>query len=192
MSELIRGIENLYENFIFRDLLSFIIPGSIVAFSLMNLISNISKTLEMIKLLPGISYIALFGLFYLIGFAIQCFAELILWPKFREILQYLNQVTEGDIEHFKTLARTIKDEEKRIKLKERYVVFKQMCRNGSFAIFFLIFTIPFKPNWLNSNEHKVIFGSLIFFAFSLLIGYGLHLKRQEMWDKILSGEININ
>lgn len=187
MSELIRSIENLYDNFIFRDVLSFVIPGAIIAFSLMNLVASTSRILEIIKSLPGLSYIILFGLFYVIGLAIQCFAELILRPKFRKILQKLNQYTEGGVEHFRTLNITVKDKDKRIKLKERYVVFKQTCRNTAFALLFSIVTIFFKPNWLNSTEHKVIFVSLILCTLSLIIGYGLHLKRQEMWDSILSG-----
>ena len=77
-------IKDLYEKFILRDILSFVTPGAIVvltAFVLFiqepTLRDNLEKFFEYSRSMHWLLYIPLFGVFYTVGFAIQCFGEII-------------------------------------------------------------------------------------------------------------------
>jgi hypothetical protein len=72
-------INNLYSKFILRDVLSFITPGAIVVISATYLINpNVFEN----HYIPWPFYIPLFGAFYFVGYAGQCFGELIGFIRF--------------------------------------------------------------------------------------------------------------
>ena len=80
MGDIGNTIKYLYEKFILRDLLSFITPGAIIiliAFLLFLPEPSLSQRLDTVLKYSGdmhwLLYIPLFGLFYIVGFAVQCF-----------------------------------------------------------------------------------------------------------------------
>jgi len=70
MSDIGDTVEHLYDNFLLRDLLSFVTPGAIVVISALLLKFCPSQILDFSKSIPFIMYIPIFGVFYIIGFAI--------------------------------------------------------------------------------------------------------------------------
>lgn len=76
------AIKYLYERFVLRDMLSFVIPGAIVtstafilAFPYTILEEQFSNLFQFTFSIPWLLYIPLFGFFYMVGFAIQCLGE---------------------------------------------------------------------------------------------------------------------
>ncbi len=84
MGDIGSAIKYLYQQFILRDLLSFITPGAIVvltAFVLFLPGSCLTQRLDTLfnysTSMHWLLYIPLFGLFFIVGFAVQCFGEII-------------------------------------------------------------------------------------------------------------------
>ncbi|MFH0942108.1 MAG: hypothetical protein V1823_03700 [Chloroflexota bacterium] len=80
------SIKYLYQNFILRDVLSFITPGAIIVLTAFYLFLYpwISSHYPQILFIHWLLYIPIFGLFFVVGFAVQCFGEIIglvrFWP----------------------------------------------------------------------------------------------------------------
>ncbi|MFV1950929.1 MAG: hypothetical protein ACC630_03060 [Nitrospinota bacterium] len=179
MSDIGNGIKYLYERFILRDLLSFVTPGTIVVASiLLPLLLNkleLSEVLDISKSIPFIFYIPIFGFLFMVGFAVQCFGEVIhlikihefkakdkakakakdknkqeLCMQLRKVLRSKDQEAD-DNEHRNQLRKfQLKADEDAKRLHEREVIFKQMCGNGAFAIFIasILFLIKlWKPDY---------------------------------------------
>ena len=70
------AIKYLYGKFILRDVFSFITPGAIIVLSGILLFNNNLNELHTIDI-PWPLYIPIFGIFFLVGFATQCFGELV-------------------------------------------------------------------------------------------------------------------
>ncbi len=77
MSDIGEGIKHLYSKFILRDVLSFVTPGAIVVGTALLLKWEPARILEWMRQVRGIMYIPIFGLFYAVGFALQCFGEIL-------------------------------------------------------------------------------------------------------------------
>ncbi len=75
MSGIGDAIRYLYGTFILRDLLSFVTPGAIIVGSalLLKFDPSQDQILNFAKSIPLIVYLPIFGICYVVGFAIQCF-----------------------------------------------------------------------------------------------------------------------
>ena len=78
MSDIVDGIKDFYDHFIMRDLLSFVTPGAIIVISILLLKYDFSHILDSSKSIPILVYIPIFGLFFMVGFAVQVFGAEIL------------------------------------------------------------------------------------------------------------------
>ena len=83
MGDFGNAIKYLYSQFILRDVLSFITPGAIIVLSVFvlflpeySLVQRLDKLFEYSQSIHWLLYIPLFGVFYIVGFAIQCFGEI--------------------------------------------------------------------------------------------------------------------
>jgi hypothetical protein len=85
MSDLSDTIKGFYSDFILRDLLSFVMPGAILTASLVltlvnldiNTIPGLFYVVKIIGVVSIVIWVLLFGLFYIIGYGLQCFSYLI-------------------------------------------------------------------------------------------------------------------
>jgi hypothetical protein len=76
------AIKYLYSQFILRDVLSFITPGAIVTIAALLLFFPAHVILCVSHSIHWVLYIPIFGVFYMVGFALQCFGDLIGFIRF--------------------------------------------------------------------------------------------------------------
>jgi hypothetical protein len=176
MSEIGDGIQYLYSKFIMRDLLSFVTPGAIIVGTLFLIHWDFSYDMNFFKSIPYILYIPSFGVLYIVGFAVQC-----LGAEFFPIIKFHYYKT--DIEHYRVLAELQKRGEKAIQQHERFVVLKQMCGNGGFAIFIagvlLIINL-----WIPILSSWALGIMVLLLIISLFKGHYVHVQRQKDWEDV--------
>lgn len=177
MSDIGDAIKYLYREFILRDFLSFVTPGAIVVGSMLLLHWDLCQILTFFKSIRLVLYIPIFGILFMVGFAVQCLGAEIL-----PIIKIHGQPSH--IEHLKRLYmfRRIEDE-KAERQHERFVVLKQMCGNGAFAILIAIIllaikllAIRFRVQWPIYVAQAVI---VVLIIISLFKGNRVHVRRQE-------------
>lgn len=132
-----------------RDLLSLVLPGSIVIMSLLLLFIEFDQLYRYVKEIHFLLYIPIFGFCFLMGFFVQCFGTLI--SNKRPIIKMYkprwlntNENVGGDKGNEVTMPSKIvcaKRNIETLKLQGRYkqhweriVVLKQMCGNNAMAL----------------------------------------------------------
>lgn len=199
------AIKYLYSQFILRDVLSFITPGAIIVWTV--LYRFFPELLD--KNISWILYIPIFGLIFVIGFAVQCFGEIIgviftqdlaessfkqrlgffrcNWIKKTEHLQWWRKRYQATVRQLKILQdNNYEKREWARQSRERLVVLKQMCGNCFLAITLAAITlgISYCPVfWLKITL------IIMLIAFPLLAslywGHRVHVLRQiDLTDEI--------
>ena len=203
MGDIGNAIKYLYRQLILRDILSFVAPGALIVWSALYFFFPELLSYSIHWLL----YIPLFGVFYLVGFAVQCLGELfgILsfsppdkypWPR-RERWNILNPIgvrwTKDkdnvwwnkyykEMEEFWAKTKCDEDAQQR---RERLIVLKQLCGNGFLSI--IIAGIFLGTSFCSLSWVKILIPSLAaFFLFgSLFWGHRVHVLRQYSREKII-------
>ena len=213
MGDIGNAIKNLYDKFLLRDLLSFIIPGAIVVLAALllflpeqSLWQRLEALFEYSRDMHWLLYIPLFGVFYLVGFAVQCLGELFgvisssppdeypwqlkqrwnilnignRWTKDKDKIWW-NEYYEKIEEFFEVT----KSDEDAVQRRERLIVLKQMCGNGLLSIF--IAGIFLGISFCSLSWVKILVPSLVTFSLfiSLLWGHRVHVLRQYAREKII-------
>ena len=208
MGDIGSAIKYLYSQFILRDVLSAITPGAIVVLSAIlvllpepSLSQRLNTLFQYSTSIHWLLYIPLFGLFYVIGFAIECLERLfgirlhkLDDSSFRQRLGIFcgNLVDKSDINK-KWRGQAINflwmssDHDWAGQNYERLVVLKQMCASnfGAIAIAGFLFGVSFCQNaWVKFGVlYLVIFGLLL----SLYWGYrDFTIAATTMEDKFKS------
>ncbi len=155
------AIKYLYDKFILRDVLSFVTPGAIVVLTAFVLLKEPSlyEFVRYSRELHWLLYIPLFGIFFLVGFAVQCLGEMFGFVRFSpyyekswgkrwsiflcgydknyEAPEQSNMwwwQAHKEWDKFFYAIRPTKYNEGIQQGHERLVVFKQMCANSFVAI----------------------------------------------------------
>src|SRR3990170_7911077 len=150
------AIKYLYQNFILRDVLSFVTPGAIIVIpATYMLYPDIFD-----RYIPWPFYVPLFGLFFTVGFATQCFGEFVgfvrihllaksslsqrlslfglKWDE-KQNTEYKNVWWKDAYSQLNKFYETTRGEtghNERERLQhERIIVLRQMCSNNFLAIF---------------------------------------------------------
>ncbi len=146
MADIGNAIKYLYEKLILRDVLSFITPGAMVVITATY---TIYPDFFNSWYVPWPLYIPIFGLFFLIGFAIQCFGRLVGVIKIHKLddstfkqrlsifsgrLKEKDDCTKGARENVMDFLNTVNGSDWAKQHYERSVVLKQMCGNGFWAL----------------------------------------------------------
>lgn len=87
MGDIGNAVKYLYQQFILRDVLSFVTPGVIVVWIAISLFQ--SELLE--QSIHWLLYIPIFGVLYVVGFAVQCLGEILGMRMKREMRGTLKQ-----------------------------------------------------------------------------------------------------
>lgn len=184
MSDIGDAIKYLYREFILRDLLSFVTPGAIVIVSALLFRFDLYQTLTFSKLIPLILYIPVFGVFFMVGFAIQ-----ILGAEILHIIRFHTRDTDTD--NYECLAKFLsKADEEEKRQRERFVVLKQMCGNGAIAILIAAILLIIKL-WPPSSSVLVLIIMTILISLFLFLGHYVHVKRQMEWeDTIINSKVD--
>ncbi|HEY51806.1 MAG TPA: hypothetical protein G4O20_08395 [Dehalococcoidia bacterium] len=202
MGEFGNAIKYLYSQFILRDVLSFITPGAILVFSALFLLCP-EKIPHLISI-HWLLYIPLFGVLYLVGFAVQCLGELFKIISFSPPDKYRwsreqrwnifgthwtrdkDTVWWNDyykmIEEFWRLTGSDVEAHQR---RERLIVLKQVCGNGFLSI--TIAGIFLGTSFCSLSWVKILIPSLVAFLLlgSLFWGQRVHVLRQYSREKII-------
>jgi len=198
------AIKYLYEKFILRDVLSFVTPGALIVATALFVFYREIFCLY----IPWPFYIPLFGLFFMVGFAVQCLGEILgliridltakgcchqrfkifgcKWAEDKSIIWW----KEAHIDVV-NLAEATQDKEWAQQQNERLVVLKQMCANGFLAI--VIAGVLLAISHCQSMPAKVAVASIValLLLVSLLWGYRVHeLRRHTMQQAIRHLPIN--
>jgi len=185
------ALDNLYSNLILRDILSFIIPGAIVFFSVFKLSSVNIDTLDAFSLLKTseiLLIVILLGIFYIVGFLVQIIRGIIgrLWlfqfPA-RWINKKLNPESETRAEYEKLInmhKSAGQFPEKSSQILERFTAFFQCCGNCCIA---------FSLAWVVFSSDSPLSFVLISLCIILsYIGYVIHKERREIWISAILNE----
>lgn len=177
MSDIGDAIQSLYNKFIMRDVLSFVIPGAVVVGSLLDL-SQMSHILKLFhsNSIPFILYFPIFGIFYMVGFAVQCLGAEIL-----HVIKFHRMTWE---EHFRRLARLPQNDREAMSQHERFVVLKQMCGNGALSMFIAGVLLAIKL-WIPCLFPVALFIIVVLLIISLYMGHRAHVERQELWEDVI-------
>ncbi len=207
------AIKYLYEKFILRDLLSFVTPGAIVVLTAFLLFlskpcltQGLDTLFKYSQDMHWLLYIPLFGLFFMVGFAVQCFGEFLglihfsppdefswPWRQRRQILRCKNWTKDKDdlwwVKYYKWEAdfwQATERSETAQQGRERMVVLKQMCANGLWAslIAVVFLAIDWWCSWPYANLCVVSIVVLLLLA-SLFWGHRVHVLRQHAREKVI-------
>jgi hypothetical protein len=176
-------LNNLYDKFVLRDLLSFITPGFIFIFAMLLYWHPLSTIIEQTGKIHWIIYIPIFGCFYLVGFALHCIGLLLIpflgtdscnrgyriWKDFSIIKEYKNTI---DFQN--------KANDSAIKQMERIIVFKQMCGNNALSILIASFLLAFE----GSIIHPIWLAIGMPLSVILYITHCWELKAQRLWHEV--------
>ncbi len=207
------AIKYLYGKFILRDVLSFVTPGAIVVFTVLFLF--FSKPTEVFGFVHTYwpLYIPLFGLFFMVGFVVQCLGEIfdiirfgprdqgtwgqrfgIFWSNWADERNiWWKEVHKNNVAFAKYIHSDEWAEQQRERLvewaeqqQERLVVLKQMCANGAFAIAISAFLILIN---LWSHQAYIVLFSIVAFLLllSLFWGYRIHELRLDTMERAIRG-----
>ncbi len=179
-------IKYLYEKFLLRDLLSFVMPGALIVLTGYGLLFNFEpvELFRQSRMIHGLLYIPLFGLFYLVGFSLQSAGRLIgliriHWrdniPFNQRIAIFYNSLLSRDIyqevrEDSMNFSQASEGHEWVQQLHERSVVLKQMAANSWFAV--IVLGSMFISDFFKIIDIRVILGFwAVFLSLALLWAY---------------------
>lgn len=206
------AIKGLYEKFILRDLLSFIIPGAIVGLSVFSLYLSGSFTQRLETLFKystafhWLLYIPILGGFYLVGFAVQCLGESTGIISFsppeeypfcwKQRLNICNIFGKWDKDrnnlwwnkYYIELKELYQVHENLKQERERLIVLKQFCANSALSIFIATTLIIIYHFYIHEWQWLLLFWSVSLLA-SLFWGYRVHLLRQYAREKVILTQI---
>jgi hypothetical protein len=208
MGDIGNAIRYLYREFVLRDILSFVMPGAIIALTAFlvfiaepTLKESLKKLFEYPASIHWLFYILLFGLFYVVGFAVQCFGEIfdiirftptaqggwsqrfkiflcnwanpnnIWWEKAHKELVEFGNTTQGSEGEWARHHH------------ERIVVLKQMCANNFLAIVIAGIFILINQYLCASSWCLLIL--VVPLLAALFWGYRVHVLRQNTWEKAI-------
>ncbi len=200
------AIKYLYSQFILRDVLSFITPGAIViltGFLLFLPEPCLTQRLETLfkysRDIHWLLYIPLFSVFYIVGFAVQCFGELLGCIRHtpnddRSCLQQRLRIfwdakenwwhqAHVRIAHFMRATQDCKQKWERER-HERFVVLKQMCANGALAIAIAGAFLAVKYHWSQAWP-EVVYVVAGLLLISLFWGFRVHMGKEDDWRNVI-------
>jgi hypothetical protein len=196
MGDIGSAVKYLYSQFVLRDVLSFVTPGAIVVWIALSLFYP-----ELLKQpIHWLLYIPIFGIFYMVGFAVQCFGEIFDiirftpkghggWCQRFKIFGFNwanpdNIWWQEDHERFADFFEATDRNEEAQQGRERMVVLKQMCANGflASAIAGTFLAVNHCP-WTYVNLCWVSLWAFLLTA-SLFWGYRVHVLRQYTRETI--------
>ena len=200
MGDIGNAIKYLYRQLILRDILSFVAPGALIVWSALYFFFPELLSYSIHWLL----YIPLFGVFYLVGFAVQCLGELFgvisfsppdkyPWPIKQRLNIFGTRWTKDKDtvwwnDYYKMIEkfwRLTKYDEKAQQRRERLIVLKQLCGNGFLSILIAGFFLG--TSFCSLSWVKILIPSLVaFFLFgSLFWGHRVHVLRQYSREEII-------
>lgn len=214
MGDVADTIKYLYEKFILRDVLSFVTPGALVVLTAFLFIPDptvggrFQRLISDLQQISWVFYILLFGLFFAVGFAIQCLGEFFgivyftprgqsTWSQRLSIFSTQRVLAAQSWWWAEDDEQIVKFHEEKdsnyarcewaIQWRERRVITKQLCANNFLAIAIIAIIIGINQ-FTQIQTFSFAFVSVLVFVllFSLYWGYRVQVLRQDtITNKIL-------
>lgn len=194
MGDFVEGLKYLYREFILRDILSFVTPGAIVVFAALYTLSPSIR----FEVPHWLLYIPIFGVLFMVGFAIQCFGEFVgivrtqeniagTWHQRMGIFRCWNPNIWWEKVHeraaqFQTETNQDQDASRRV---ERLAVLKQMCGNCSIALAIAVILLVIASWWPQASRMATIVLAVVLVPF-VYWGHRVHVLRQMTLIKTIS------
>ena len=77
MQGIAEGIKYLYQQFILRDVVAYVTPGTILAASVLKVLLGTQNEINFVKGIPAIAYVPIYGLLFVTGLGIQNIGEVL-------------------------------------------------------------------------------------------------------------------
>lgn len=127
-------IDALYSRLLLRDVFGKVVPGAIVLFTFVITLTSPEAGRNTITTLPFGAWIVVFGLAWVVGFAVQSFGEWAL-PGSMKLLRYFpKDVDEKKWLKLRAKFRIHPDYDKHTQNHERLVVIKEACGNSYISL----------------------------------------------------------
>jgi hypothetical protein len=181
------AIKYLYQQWILRDIVAYVTPGTILGACLLKILLNGESVVALARGIPAIAYVPLYGLLFSIGVAVQNFGEVIKvlkeyrksvdhqkheheWLRFRDLLR-LHCVACNEDEYGEELERT----------RERIEVKKYMSGNIALATVISLILISIAWKFPKAGPWAAVVVVLVLIA-SLLRTQRTELRYLTIWQ----------
>jgi hypothetical protein len=186
MQGIAEAIKYLYQQFILRDVVAYVAPGTIVAACLLRLyLGGAEPAFNFIKNIPIIAYVPLYGLLFTMGLGIQRLGERIKILKNHQrkddkerfdILQDFHRaVLLREIDQTSDYAETLERTRERIEVK------KYSCGNIALSLIMGAVLIMIAKRFPNSVSWAILATGAILVA-SLIDAHRHHMKHIKIWE----------
>lgn len=162
-------VNSFYDKFVLRDFFGKIVPGFILCMGIITCLSRANTVILSphiaLKELPFLITLAMFGIFWLVGFSIQCFGET------TKLFRYFpEEVFDSEKEFFKFRKIFIDHaSQHQIIQLERFNVIKEACGNGYVSLLLTSFiTVNYWLVSLISNPTLSLLGLMAKYKYEIL------------------------
>jgi hypothetical protein len=193
MQGITEAIKYLYQQFILRDVVAYVTPGTVLAACLLGVhLGGVNPTIDFIKCIPAIAYVPIYGLLFTIGLGIENFGEMIKLLRNTERANETEHLDKLQDFHRAVLSRRVSkrmvDEYSDVlqRTRERIEVKKYAAGNIALAMVMgtvfigITKTFPTSSNW-------AILAIVEILAISLIRAHLVQVKNVKIWEE---GAIN--
>ena len=188
MQGITEAIKYLYQQFILRDVVAYVAPGTILAACLVTVhFGSLEPAVNFIKWIPAIAYVPIYGLLFTTGLGIQNFGEMIKLLKDtvradeKEHLDYLQHFHRAVLssQTSKQMVNEYSDVLERT--RERIEIKKYATGNIAVAMVMGALLIGITKTFPNSARWANLF-ILAILVISLIRAHRVQVKNVEIWE----------
>jgi hypothetical protein len=186
MQGIAEAIKYLYQQFILRDVVAYVAPGTIVAACLLRVhLGGLEPALNFINSIPKIAYVPIYGLLFTMGLGIQDLGETIKLLKkhqrkddkerFDKLQEFHRAVLLRQVDQRNDYPETLERTRERIEVK------KYACGNIALALVMGAILILIAKSFPNSAGWAILATGGILVV-SLIHAHRLHVKHVKIWE----------
>ena len=188
MQGIAEAIKYLYQQWILRDIVAYVTPGTILGACLVKIFLNDGSVLGFVRGIPAIAYVPLYGLLFATGVAVQNFGEMVqvLWDYQERVDDqkfHIEWARFGELRRFHRAACN-KDEygEELERTRERIEVKKYASGNIALASVISILLISVAKIFPNTGRWPAAIVGIVLIA-SLWRAHWAELRYLTIWQK---------
>ncbi len=199
-------VTGFYTEFVLRDVLSFVTPGAILLGSLLYALWPLDSIINEFQKMNPFLFIPLFGLCYLIGIGLMMIGEKkeikieksrFSWCQLGFFPTFYTETTKMQLDLQKMIFEKLSDKSNKddyLKMRERYIIFKQACGNCALSFIFSIIIFALKIAILRADFIPTLIMIIIMFLslFPLTNGFDTHHTRKKIWEDLILNNQNEN
>jgi hypothetical protein len=196
MQGITEAIKYLYQQFILRDVVAYVAPGTILAVCLASVhFGGLESAFNFIKSIPAIAYVPIYGLLFTTGLAIQNFGEMIKLLKDtvraneKEHLEKLQQFHRTVLS--KQTAKQMVNEYSDVleRTRERIEIKKYATGNIAVAMVISALFVGLTKTFPNSTRWAMLVVVAIL-AISLIRAHRVQVNNVKIWEDGVDGAID--